>query len=490
MPSKDPTSVIVANPEVEESKRYCGHCGKPVGRSKPGKAARAEGFCPHCGTAYSFTPKLKPGELVAYQYQVTQPQHHMWGSDTPGSTQAILNASQSSTVTLNWGEANPPVSLQQAVANWANTTLATLVNSQVQEQLALQGETSSESFSINEVSSFTETYQNNQVIDWIIQPQALLPSLTDLNLNINSYTATVNEQQQVMTVTTNVPFAADQELVPVNEFAEVLVRSVTVTVSYPGLPQAAATYTFTSNGSQVFACAYDTSQGPAWSLSYSVTYVDPSAPVTGTVSNIDQATYTLSLTEVGIMSVTFDASQAFAASTGPNTLKQVSINLTFQNVDGSGPFINQQLTINSTDSVQRATFTSFLGVPLTTTYNYTATFVYVNGFTYTAPTVSGNTGFSQTIYAPAAVHSTEITILISNNDPNQILEANVNVWYPSTPNIPNIAQQPTQASPTQFQLMPSGTGAYTWANDTFDGFINGDEPLMYSATITWSAPAA
>jgi len=28
------------------------------------------------------------------------------------------------------------------------------------------------------------------------------------------------------------------------------------------------------------------------------------------------------------------------------------------------------------------------------------------------------------------------------------------------------------------------TGAYTWANDTFDGFINGDEPLMYSATIT------
>ena len=191
------------------------------------------------------TAVLQFNSAVAYQYQVTQPQHHMWGSDTPGSTQAILNASQSSTVTLNWGEANPPVSLQQAVANWANTTLATLVNSQVQEQLALQGETSSESFSINEVSSFTETYQNNQVIDWIIQPQALLPSLTDLNLNINSYTATVNEQQQVMTVTTNVPFAADQELVPVNEFAEVLVRSVTVTVSYPVLPQAAATYRFT-----------------------------------------------------------------------------------------------------------------------------------------------------------------------------------------------------------------------------------------------------
>src|SRR3984893_3684101 len=70
VPSKDPTSVILANPEVEESKRYCGHCGKPVGRSKPGKTARAEGFCPHCGTAYSFTPKLEAGELVAGQYEV------------------------------------------------------------------------------------------------------------------------------------------------------------------------------------------------------------------------------------------------------------------------------------------------------------------------------------------------------------------------------------------------------------------------------------
>src|SRR3984893_2684254 len=70
VPSEDPTSVILANPEGEESKRYRGRGGKPVGRSKPGKTARAEGFCPHCGTAYSFTPKLKPGELVAHQYQV------------------------------------------------------------------------------------------------------------------------------------------------------------------------------------------------------------------------------------------------------------------------------------------------------------------------------------------------------------------------------------------------------------------------------------
>ncbi|HYR61192.1 MAG TPA: tetratricopeptide repeat protein [Actinomycetota bacterium] len=70
VPYKDPTTVVLANPEVEESKRYCGNCGKAVGRSKPGKAARAEGFCPHCGNPYSFAPKLKAGDLVAHQYEV------------------------------------------------------------------------------------------------------------------------------------------------------------------------------------------------------------------------------------------------------------------------------------------------------------------------------------------------------------------------------------------------------------------------------------
>ena len=70
VPYKDPSSVVLADPEVEESKRWCGNCGKPVGRAVAGKPARREGFCPHCGTAYSFSPKLKPGDLVAAQYQV------------------------------------------------------------------------------------------------------------------------------------------------------------------------------------------------------------------------------------------------------------------------------------------------------------------------------------------------------------------------------------------------------------------------------------
>jgi serine/threonine-protein kinase PknG len=69
-PVTDPGSAIMANPEVPEDRRFCPNCGKPVGRSRAGRPGRADGFCPNCRAPFSFTPKLKPGELVAGQYEV------------------------------------------------------------------------------------------------------------------------------------------------------------------------------------------------------------------------------------------------------------------------------------------------------------------------------------------------------------------------------------------------------------------------------------
>ncbi|MEU6999957.1 tetratricopeptide repeat protein [Nonomuraea sp. NPDC046570] len=72
VPYRDPAQVVMARPEVPEGKRFCASsaCGKPVGRSTAGRPGRAEGFCPHCRTPYSFTPKLGKGDLVAGQYRV------------------------------------------------------------------------------------------------------------------------------------------------------------------------------------------------------------------------------------------------------------------------------------------------------------------------------------------------------------------------------------------------------------------------------------
>ncbi len=68
-PVPDPRSVVLIHPEVAEEKRFCSACGAPVGRGHDGEPGRTSGFCPKCRTAYSFAPKLKPGDLVGGQYE-------------------------------------------------------------------------------------------------------------------------------------------------------------------------------------------------------------------------------------------------------------------------------------------------------------------------------------------------------------------------------------------------------------------------------------
>jgi serine/threonine-protein kinase PknG len=70
VPARDPTTAILADPRVPESRRFCGNCGERVGQSVNGRAGLTEGFCRQCGTRFSFSPKLEPGELVAGQYEV------------------------------------------------------------------------------------------------------------------------------------------------------------------------------------------------------------------------------------------------------------------------------------------------------------------------------------------------------------------------------------------------------------------------------------
>jgi serine/threonine-protein kinase PknG len=70
VPARDPSTAILADPRVPESRRFCGNCGERVGQSVNGRPGLTEGFCRQCGTRFSFSPKLAPGELVAGQYEV------------------------------------------------------------------------------------------------------------------------------------------------------------------------------------------------------------------------------------------------------------------------------------------------------------------------------------------------------------------------------------------------------------------------------------
>ncbi|ORW22945.1 serine/threonine protein kinase [Mycolicibacter nonchromogenicus] len=70
VPPIDPLAALMENPEVAEAKRFCWNCGRPVGRSSGDTKGDVEGWCPHCGSPYSFLPQLKPGDMVAGQYEI------------------------------------------------------------------------------------------------------------------------------------------------------------------------------------------------------------------------------------------------------------------------------------------------------------------------------------------------------------------------------------------------------------------------------------
>lgn len=70
IPAIDASKAILANPMVPEDRRNCPNCGNPVGRSRGDQPGRTDGFCPKCRSPFSFSPKLKDGDLVGGQYLV------------------------------------------------------------------------------------------------------------------------------------------------------------------------------------------------------------------------------------------------------------------------------------------------------------------------------------------------------------------------------------------------------------------------------------
>jgi len=70
VPERDPLTALMTDPVVAESKRFCWNCGRPVGRTTPDGEAKSEGWCPHCGSPYSFLPQLCAGDKIAGQYEI------------------------------------------------------------------------------------------------------------------------------------------------------------------------------------------------------------------------------------------------------------------------------------------------------------------------------------------------------------------------------------------------------------------------------------
>jgi serine/threonine-protein kinase PknG len=79
LPEPDPDSLVLS-PEkavVPERHRHCGVCQHAVGRSRGIRAGLTSGYCPHCGTPFSFVPGLAHGDMLGGgRYEVIGPLAH------------------------------------------------------------------------------------------------------------------------------------------------------------------------------------------------------------------------------------------------------------------------------------------------------------------------------------------------------------------------------------------------------------------------------
>ncbi|GAB3146740.1 serine/threonine-protein kinase [Micromonospora sonneratiae] len=72
VPPRDPLAAIRTDHAVPEPARICGKstCRRPVGRTEGGHAGLTEGFCPRCGTPFSFVPPLNQGDVIKQRYLI------------------------------------------------------------------------------------------------------------------------------------------------------------------------------------------------------------------------------------------------------------------------------------------------------------------------------------------------------------------------------------------------------------------------------------
>lgn len=456
------------------------------------------------------TATLHFDSATAYQYQVQHAQHHAYAADTPRIVTKLLTQSASSSVNLKWGIQSPSSDLVTSVTEWANATIGSLVSAEVKTALNLLGEQSYDSFKISDVSSFTSVYETDQVINWKLYPKASLPAVA----NLDEHTTVVNARQQVMTISTNLPFKGSKVQganIPKVDAKPVQLKQVTVKVSYPGLSQADSTFVFTDNGSHTFTAPYDETQGDAYDVSWTAEYADGSQNnVTGQQKDVTEGHFNIQLPSVGLLTVTFEARNAFAAlkagsgESTPPVVTSIDIDFYFASDTGAGKSIHHNKTIlapaappSTTDPVLLAkaahdsstqvVFTSYVAhnVVTGTAYSYSVTYHFAQGPDFVAEQVS-STAYNHNIATPPAPNPTNVLVFATApaGQATTIAEADVKVWFDTDITIPGAGPQPTSDNPTSFSLEPDASKPKTFARDTFLGFLHGHTPLVYSASIT------
>jgi hypothetical protein len=352
----------------------------------------------------SVTAVVEFDSQAAFNYEKTvNVDRNIWGDVTRRevTVRSFLQSSQAGTITVDPGSPPPSPEALEEARQWAGNTLNNLVNNAVNTVLATINPGDANNFSMSMVQSFKETYAESQVVPWLFAPTDTLPSMPQLGFNFNDFYSTVDVRRFSLNVTMNLDFA---ETAPVDN--PTAIRSVDVTVQYPGLAQNTFTFDF-GNQAHLFDADWDEAAGGKYRISYRVNYWKAGQPPLEMPAQTEEASiFTISPEAAGIVQVVFDVSNIPWA--GSRAYAFVQVEFFFQDLSGSNNPITQTLQLDMLN--QTGEIDSIYAVPRFNPYIYTLIYKMNDGTEFRLQPQTSN---AAKIYVNDPLqHSTLFTVLV------------------------------------------------------------------------------
>ncbi|CAB3750657.1 MULTISPECIES: hypothetical protein [Burkholderia] len=350
---------------------------------------------------------------IAASYQKTvQIDRNVWGSETGRRTtiREYMQKSDSGKVNLEWA-VQPSDEFRQRVHDWAFTTLEGLVQAAADDVARRLGASAADDFSINSIGSFQRIYQENEVIDWTIQPQGFLPTFD------KDVWSRLDKTVDNRTLNVAVTMSADLKGAGV--------KKVTLTIDYPAKAQPEShTFTVDQNSPWTYESNGFFDADKKFVSEYTYWYQVESEKGESFPSPKFKASATqlqVSSTDLGYQKVEFICSNiAFASGKAGYTVGAPANNVDFVLIDftylptaGGQLFVDQRKVSKNGETVR---FTSHSFQPIGAAYSYAITYVLTNGDIIVNrpqsvyPTVNSTT---QTIYS--MIGPADFTVTVTND---------------------------------------------------------------------------
>jgi len=330
--------------------------------------------------------------LVAYQYEQTiHVDKNVWGSETSRTVEVnqYLSQSQAGTIDYIWGKIDPMSAQGQAITNWAQQTLQNAVTQSVNSAIAMMQSNNPSgndyTFSMTQVSSFSYTYSQNTVVDWIAQSSTLLPAFAK------------DVWDQVYEVVDYSPLSVLFQLTNV-DLISAGVASVQVLVQSPsGNDSKTLTKDTTSWPFERPAVTNpDGSPNLRYSYNYIVIYTNKtsyeSPIIEGNAAAAGGASVTLDAGKLAALAVTFETS-GIQFGTSAQSVRYVQVDFAFVNTNVAPGGVAEAKTLTNLFYSNEKWNVSFLtALPYETNYTYSLTYVMGDGSSATlAPKEPTNT---------------------------------------------------------------------------------------------------